>query len=103
MHTDDSIIIRNAFPDDAAELARLGSLDATHLPHDRYLVAEVDGELQAARGMRSGAVAADPFAPTAGLVELLELHAKRLRRADRTERRLERLRDRMLPRALPAR
>jgi hypothetical protein len=91
----DPIVIRRAYPDDASAVGRLAQLDSTRLPADSYLVAEVDGELKAAIGLDSGAVAADPFQPTASLVRLLHLHAEALRRreqrAGQAERRLRAL------------
>jgi hypothetical protein len=51
------------------------------------LVAEVAGELQAAIEVASGAAIADPFRPTAHLVELLYLRAARLRAPTRSRRR----------------
>jgi hypothetical protein len=40
LSTSDHIVIRRAYPDDTAALARLGQLDATKLPADSYLVAK---------------------------------------------------------------
>jgi hypothetical protein len=86
------IVIRRAYPDDTHALQRLGQLDSRRLPADSYLVAEVEGELMAALGLDSGAVAADPFHPSAPLVRLLHLHAgalhRREKRAKQAERRL---------------
>jgi hypothetical protein len=87
----EAIIIRQAYPDDADALRRLGSLDSKRLPADSYLVAEVDSRLVAARGLDNGTIAADPFVPTAGVLALLELHARRLARDERRERRARRL------------
>ena len=89
------IVIRRAYPDDAAALQRLGQLDATRLPDDSYLVAEVEGELKAALGLATGAVAADPFHPSDPLVRLLQMQAdlldRREQKAKRAERRLRSL------------
>lgn len=84
------IVIRRAYPDDTNALQRLGQLDAQRLPADSYLVAEVDGELKAAFGLDSGAVAADPFHPSAPLVRLLRLHADGVRRREDRVKRAER-------------
>ena len=84
------ILIRRAYPDDASALARLAQLDSTRLPADSYLVAEVEGELKAAIGVDSGAVAADPFHPSAPLVKLLGMHAEALKRRERAARKAER-------------
>jgi len=89
------IVIRRAYPDDAAALQRLGQLDAARLPDDSYLVAEVEGELKAALGLATGAVAADPFHPSDPLVRLLQMQAdlldRREQKAKRAERRLRSL------------
>ena len=45
------------------------------------MVAERDGEIAAALELHSGRSIADPFKPTAGLVDLLEARAALLRRA----------------------
>jgi hypothetical protein len=86
----DPIVIRPAYPDDAASLAALAQLDSKRLPADSYLVAEVEGELKAALGLTSGVTAADPFHPSAPLVRLLHLHAdaqqRRQQKAERAER-----------------
>jgi hypothetical protein len=86
----DPIVIRRAYPDDASAVARLAQLDSTQLPADSYLVAEVEGELKAALGLDSGAVAADPFHPSAPLVRLLHLHAEPLRRREQRAKHAER-------------
>jgi hypothetical protein len=91
------IVIRRAYPDDAHALARLGQLDATRLPEDSYLVAEVEGELKAALGLDSGAVAADPFHASAPLVRLLRMHAEVLHRRERKAQRAERRLRSLLP------
>ncbi|HEY3193197.1 MAG TPA: hypothetical protein VGJ61_10455 [Solirubrobacterales bacterium] len=43
------------------------------------MIAEVDGEGWAAVALESGEVLADPFRPTADLVEMLRLRAGRIR------------------------
>ncbi len=86
----DHVHIRRAFPDDAAALARLAQLDSTRLPADHYLVAEVEGELKAAVGLESGAVAADPFHTSAPLVRLLHLRVEDLRGREKRAKRAER-------------
>lgn len=84
------IVIRRAYPDDASALGRLAQLDSTRLPADSYLIAEVDGELKAAIGLDSGAVAADPFHASAPLVKLLGMHAEVLKRRERRAQQVER-------------
>ena len=65
------VTIRRAFPDDAEALRRLAALDGAKLPQADVLVAEVAGELWAAVAVADGSAVADPFRPTAELVELL--------------------------------
>jgi hypothetical protein len=70
------ITIRPAYGDDSLALRRLAILDsAADAPAGPLLVAEVEGELYAALSLRTGAVIANPFEPTAALVELLRTHA----------------------------
>jgi len=75
------IAIRSATAHDHAELARLAALDTAAVPTGRILLAESDGEVQAAIEVATGRVVADPFRPTAGLAELLRLRAARLARS----------------------
>ena len=71
----DALMIRPAYPDDAAALERLARLDSQRPLVAPALVAERDGRILAALSAASGRVIADPFAPTADLVALLRLHA----------------------------
>jgi hypothetical protein len=77
----DDLIIRRATTRDRDLLDRLAGLDSTRLPTDDFLIAEVAGEPWAAVGIASGALAADPFRPSAGVAELLRLRAERARDA----------------------
>ena len=70
----DSVVIRPAYPDDAAALERLARLDSRRPRPGVTTVAERDGVLLAARAA-DGRTIADPFAPTADLVALLRVHA----------------------------
>jgi hypothetical protein len=72
-----SVVIRPAYPDDAATLERLARLDSRRpLPSNGpVLVAERDGRLLAALATTDGTTIADPFSPTADLVALLRVHA----------------------------
>lgn len=72
------VTLRFAFPDDAAALGRLALLDSSMPPALPVLLAEVDGELQAALSLADGRVVADPFVPTMALVELLHARARQL-------------------------
>lgn len=77
-----AITIRPAYADDDSALRRLAVLDsADTVPAMPLLVAEVEGALHAALSLRDGAVIADPFERTAGLIELLRTHASALGRA----------------------
>jgi len=71
-----SFSIRQATQADATELERLAQLDSSHLAEGaRYAVAEVDGAIVAAVATTTGAAIADPFRPTAELVEILRAHS----------------------------
>jgi hypothetical protein len=73
----DSITIRPCRDDDAGPLARLAAVDSARVPAGDLLVAEAEGQLRAAVSLADGATIADPFHPTAELVELLRLRARR--------------------------
>jgi hypothetical protein len=70
-----AVVIRPAYPDDAATLDRLARLDSRRPLTGPVLVAERDGRLLAALATDSGATIANPFAPTADLVALLKTRA----------------------------
>jgi hypothetical protein len=74
-HLADTIEIRPARPDDEGALTRLGQLDSARTPAAPLLLAVQGCRLRAAISLTTGAVIADPFAPTARLVELLRAHA----------------------------
>jgi hypothetical protein len=76
--TDTTISIRLATPDDSRALARLAALDSGAVPAGPVLLAERDGEAQAALALAGGATLADPFVPTAELLALLRVRATRL-------------------------
>lgn len=75
------VTIRMAEAADAPALRRLEQLDSRRLQDGDALVAEVGGELRAALALSGGEAVADPFHPTADLLELLALHAAQLRGA----------------------
>jgi hypothetical protein len=81
------IMIRPAYADDAAALARLAALDSARVPEAPLLLAEVDGELRAALSLPGGASIADPFFPTLELVSLLRAHAQAAAAKPRARRR----------------
>jgi hypothetical protein len=72
------MIIRRATPDDDAGLRRLAALDSKRPPAGDTLVAEVDGRIHAAVSLTDGRSVADPFRPTAELVDLLRMRATQL-------------------------
>lgn len=99
---DRSVTLRFGSPADQGALAQLAELDSSMPPVEPVLLAEVDGQLRAALALITGAVIADPFYPTAGLIDLLrararQLHANSRIRRSRRLRRWSRLRAR--PRA----
>ncbi len=71
-----AIVIRRATDADICALVDLAILDSRGPLTGPALIAEVDDVARAALDTADGSVAADPFAPTAELVELLRLHAR---------------------------
>lgn len=70
------ITIRPAYADDHTAVARLAVLDsAEQIPAAPLLLAEVDGKLRAALSLANGSAIADPFFPTAQILELLRAYA----------------------------
>jgi hypothetical protein len=72
----DAIVIRHASDADARTLVDLALLDDRAPLTGPALIAEVDGVARAALDLHDGSVAADPFAHTAQLVEMLHVHAR---------------------------
>jgi hypothetical protein len=72
------VVIRAAGDADRAALRRLAQRDSSEVPAGELLVAELDGELRAAVALESRRAIADPFRPTAELVELLGARADQL-------------------------
>ena len=68
---DSAVCIRLAEEGDAGAMTRLGELEGRALPAGEALVAVIDGKVRAAIGLTGGETVADPFQPTAGLVEQL--------------------------------
>ena len=71
----ESVVLRLATVADDPALRRLAELDSRPLPQGQLMIAEVDGELRAAYSALERSGLADPFRPTAHLVELLGAHA----------------------------
>ena len=76
------VTIRAASPADRGALERLAALDSASAPRGYVLVAEVHGELRAALAVAGGPAIADPFVPTAQLVDLLAVRARQLRASE---------------------
>jgi hypothetical protein len=77
------ISIRPATAGDGRTLMRLAALDSARaLPFGPALIAEIDGEPKAALSLRDDRVVADPFTRTAGVVELLRVHARAISEHD---------------------
>jgi hypothetical protein len=91
-----NLVLRRGRPTDAAELTTLAELDSARPLTGERIVAEVDGRLVAAVSLHDGRVVADPFAPTADVVEMLRVHTAGGRSAAARPRRT-------LPRLVPRR
>ncbi len=85
--TDSTLTIRRASDSDGVALHKLAMLDSSPEPGGDVLVAEVGAELWAAVEVESGAAIADPFRPSADLVELLRFRAEAVRGERRVPRR----------------
>ena len=66
-----TVVIRVATPADGDDLRRLAALDSARALLGTVLVAQSDGAIRAAYSVEEQRAIADPFLPTAGLVELL--------------------------------
>ena len=77
---DHALTIRRAVPADAPALARLAVLDSAVDLRGDVIVAEVAGEVWAARSLTDGRVLRDPFRATSEAAALLALRAAYLRR-----------------------
>jgi hypothetical protein len=69
-----TVVIRVATPADHDELSHLAALDSAPVVRGTVLVAQSDGRIRAAYSIEEDRAIADPFVPTAGLVELF--HAR---------------------------
>ena len=65
------VLVRPARTVDAADLRRLAALDSARPLTGDVIIAVSGGDVAAALSLDTGAVIADPFQPTAHLVELL--------------------------------
>jgi hypothetical protein len=96
--TDLPITIRPAYADDARALRRLAELDSSAIPSEPLLVAEVGDEIQVAVSMSDLRAIADPFVPTAHVVDLVRGH---IRQSARTRTRRRRLLSKLSPALSP--
>ena len=69
------LVLRPATSADTAELERLAALDSARPLDGEVLLAYAGGEVRAALSVESGRVVADPFWPSAELVDLLHAAA----------------------------
>lgn len=72
------LTIRMEREGDERAVIRLAQLDSRWPPAGPRLLAIADGSPLAAISLQSGSVIADPFVPTAGIVELLRARAAQL-------------------------
>jgi hypothetical protein len=89
------LVLRRSSAEDEQALARLARLDSAPRPRSEMLVAEVDDVIVAAIPLAGGPAIADPFRPTADVVEILQARAALLagrRPAPRPRLRLPRVR-----------
>jgi hypothetical protein len=82
MYPSHNIVIRHSVAEDVRTLAGLAALDSRPELTGPALLAEVDGVTRAALDLHDGSVAADPFARTAELVELLRVRARAIAAAE---------------------
>jgi hypothetical protein len=81
-----SISIRPARPADENAVRRVAQRDSRAVPDGDLLIAVVDGQVQAAIGLASGDVIADPFRQTEELVRMLALRRLQMQRRQRAGR-----------------
>ena len=74
----DSISIRPFADSDGQAVRDVAQRDSSLVPAGMLLVAEVDGQVRAVLSLHNGEVVADPFVPTAALIDLLRTRARQL-------------------------
>ena len=77
-----NVTVRRSTSADESALARLAALDSASPPRGPALIAEADTRILAALPLGSGRPIADPFEPTAALLQLLELRRTQIDAAD---------------------
>jgi hypothetical protein len=88
MSTTSTIAIRAATQSGDEDVVReLAALDSAQAPETPVVVAIVDGRPVAAASLVDGSVVADPFVPTADVVELLQARIAATAQAARPRRR----------------
>jgi hypothetical protein len=78
-----AVVIREATEADRTALARVAERDSSAVPAGEVLVAESGGEIRAAIEVDGEVAVADPFRPTAELLDLLRTRAGQIRHARR--------------------
>ena len=68
-----TVTVRPYLPNDRPSVWRLAALDDRRVPAEPLVLAETNGRLVAAVSRRTGEAVADPFEPTAHLVEMLRV------------------------------
>jgi hypothetical protein len=77
------VVIREATEADRAAVARVAQRDSSAAPAGEVLVAESSGEIRAAIEVDGAVAVADPFQPSAELLDLLRARVGQIRRARR--------------------
>jgi hypothetical protein len=83
------ITIRRSTTGDEAAVARIAALDSGSVPEGEAMLAFVGGELRAVLPFDGGRPLADPFQPTAEVVELLRFSVAREHRRGARPRRFQ--------------
>jgi hypothetical protein len=78
-----SITIRRATTEDRHAIQHVADRDTRRAPASDVLIAEVDGEVVAAKPLDGGEPVADPFRASAEVVRMLEIRAEHMRGADK--------------------
>lgn len=79
---EDCLTVRTATARDADSLRLLAALEGVNMPRGEVLVAQLGGDVVAALPLDGGRAIADPFRPSAELVDVLKLRARQLRREE---------------------
>jgi hypothetical protein len=74
----DSISIRTFADSDGQAVRSVAQRDSSVVPAGELLVAEVDGVVRAVLSLDTGEAVADPFVPSAALVDLLRARTRQL-------------------------